>query len=144
MKTSRFRVLHVGKFYAPYRGGMETHLELICEGLRRSCDVSVIVASENRRTAYDRVGDLDVTRVGAVAQLAGTAITPGMVSAIRSRPAEIIHVHWPNPMAVAAYFASGHTGRLVITYHSDVVRQRVLAKAFWPVLNAAFKRADAV
>src|SRR5438093_5131681 len=131
----RFRVLHVGKFYPPHRGGMETHLELVCEGLSRHCDVRVVVANDGLRTTSDRVGSVSVTRVGTIGHFAGTSISPGMRRAIRMHAAEIVHIHWPNPTAVAAYLASGHTGRLIISYHSDVVRQKILAKGFEPLLR---------
>jgi rhamnosyl/mannosyltransferase len=66
------------------------------------------------------------------------------VRKIRAAKSDIIHIHWPNPSAVLAYLASGHRGKLVLTYHSDVVRQRTLAAAFTPILRAALKRATAV
>lgn len=144
MSSRRLRVLHVGKFYPPHCGGMETHLELLCEGLSQSCDLSVIVASDARRTSAEFVGNVPITRVGTLGSVAGTPVSPGMVRAIRAHPADIIHIHWPNPTAVVAYLASSHRGRLVITYHSDVVRQRILAKAFQPVLRKVLKRASAI
>src|SRR5437667_6918154 len=144
MGNGRLRVLHVGKFYPPHRGGIETHLELVCEGLRRRCDVSVVVANEGLRTISSRAGGVPVTRVGTLGHLAGTSISPGMTRAIRRHPAEIIHIHWPNPTAVAAYLLSGHPGRLIITYHSDVVRQRILARGFDPLLQEVLNRAAAV
>jgi glycosyltransferase involved in cell wall biosynthesis len=144
MSNRRLRVLHVGKFYPPHCGGMETHLELICEQLSRTCDVSVIVASDGRRTTSDFVGNVPVTRVGTLGNVAGTPVSPGMVRAIRAHPADIIHIHWPNPTAVVAYLASSHPGHLVITYHSDVVRQRILAKVFQPVLRTVLNRASAI
>src|SRR5437773_8466358 len=144
MGNGRFRVLHVGKFYPPHRGGIEPHLELVCEGLRRRCDVSVVVANDGTRTISDVVGSVPVTRVGTLSHVAGTALSPGMVRAIRMHPADIIHIHWPNPTAVAAYLLSGHPGRLIITYHSDVVRQRILAKGFEPLLRKVLDRAAAV
>src|SRR5437667_3564013 len=144
MGNGRLRVLHVGKFYPPHRGGIETHLELVCEGLRRRCDVSVVVANEGLRTISSRAGGVPVTRVGTLGHLAGTSISPGMIRAIRRHPADIIHIHWPNPTAVAAYLLSGHQGRLVITYHSDVVRQKILGKTISPILAIALDRAAAV
>src|SRR5438477_9112206 len=122
MSNRTFRVLHVGKFYPPHRGGMETHLELLCEGLSRRCDVSVVVANDGRQTISEVVGSVTVTRVGTLSHVAGTAISPGMARAIRMHPADIVHIHWPNPTAVAAYLLSRHPGHLIVTYHSDVVR----------------------
>ena len=137
-------ILQVGKFYPPHRGGMETHLKLLCDGLSRSCDVSAVVANDSRRTTRGYSNNISVMRIGALAHLAGTAISPGMIQAIRNNPADIVHIHWPNPTAIAAFLASGHRGRLVITYHSDVVRQRVLSRVIRPLLMAGLNRADSV
>src|SRR5438034_1063156 len=128
MSSRTFRVLHVGKFYPPHRGGMESHLELLCEDLNGHCDVRVIVSNSRPFTTSERVRNIRVTRVATFGQIASTAVSPGMVQAIRAHPADIIHLHWPNPTAVVAYIRSRHPGRLVITYHSDVVRQKTLAK----------------
>src|SRR5215472_7222508 len=100
LNTGRASILQLGKFYPPHRGGMETHLKLLCDGLSRSCDVSVVVANDTRRTVSGCVDNVSVTRVGAVAHLAGTAISPGMIQAIRNHPADIVHIHWPNPTAL--------------------------------------------
>jgi rhamnosyl/mannosyltransferase len=67
-----------------------------------------------------------------------------MVREIRDSKADIIHIHFPNPTAILAYLASGHRGRLVITYHSDIVRQKVLGRFFDPILRHALDRADAI
>ena len=42
------RVLHVGKFYPPVRGGMETVLGALCEGTARRWQVRAVVAHEGR------------------------------------------------------------------------------------------------
>jgi glycosyltransferase involved in cell wall biosynthesis len=144
MQPRKLRILHVGKFYPPHRGGMETHLELICQGLRSSSEVSVLVANRTSRTTTVDVQGVHITRVATFGQVAGTAICPAMVTAIRRHPADVVHLHWPNPTAVLAYLASGHAGRLVITYHSDVIRQRLLEKVFRPFLERVLARASAV
>jgi glycosyltransferase involved in cell wall biosynthesis len=140
----RPRVLHVGKYYPPYRGGIETHLHLLCTGLRASADVEVIVASDDRLDAEEWIDGVRVMRVGTRFNLAGAPVCPGMVRLIRESAADIVHLHLPNPSAVLAYLASGHRGKLVVSYHSDVVRQRVLDTAFRPILNRFLDRTDTI
>ena len=67
-----------------------------------------------------------------------------MISRIRDSDADIVHIHWPNPNAVLAYLASKHRGRLVITYHSDIVRQRFLSALFEPYLHSVLRRSSAI
>ena len=35
----RFKVLQIGKFYPPHRGGMESHLKMLCDQIRPDVDV---------------------------------------------------------------------------------------------------------
>src|SRR2546426_3959302 len=143
-RGTRVRILQVGKFYPPYAGGIETHLEELCAQLRNFADVEVIVANTSRRNITEQISGIKVHRAGTVAQFANVPISPGMVAAIRRSPADIVHIHWPNPAAVLAYLASGHTGRLVLTYHSDIVRQKVTGSLFRPILNLVMARCAAV
>src|SRR5205823_14309731 len=46
--------------------------------------------------------------------------------------------------AVLAYLASGHTSRLVLTYLSDIVRQKFGASLFRPILNLVMSRCSAI
>jgi rhamnosyl/mannosyltransferase len=138
------RVLQVGKFYPPHRGGMESHLQALCGQLRGSVDVEVLVSSDTRETDEEILDSVKVTRVGTLFDFAAAPVCPEAVRRIRESRADIVHIHWPHPTALLAYLASGHKGRLVITYHSDIVRQRVLAKLFWPVLRKVLERADAI
>jgi rhamnosyl/mannosyltransferase len=123
---------------------MESHLECLSNELKRMVDLEVIVANTSWRTADEVVDGINVTRVGKLCDLQSAPICPAMVRKIRRAKADIVHLHWPNPSAVLAYLLSGHRGQLVITYHSDVVRQRILAAAFTPILRAVLKRAAAI
>lgn len=140
----KLRVLHVGKFYPPYMGGIETHLQNLCNELKDLVDLKVLVSSSSTQTIEESVEGVAVTRVGTRATLSAAPISPGLVGRIRQEAAEIVHLHHPNPIAVLAYLMSGHRGKLVITYHSDIVRQKRLGQAFQPVLDRSMKRADAI
>src|SRR5262249_40027005 len=123
---------------------METHLQVLCEELKRSVNVEVIVANDHRRTTEELIGGVKVTRAGTVFNLAAAPICPEMVRRIRDAKADLVHIHIPNPAAILMYLASGHRGRLVFTYHSDIIRQQVLGRAFCPILRHALNRADSI
>ena len=138
------RILQIGKFYPPHPGGMETHLEQLALRLREFADVRVLVSSADSRSVTERRSGVLVHRAGTVARFANASISPGLVKAIRHSHADIVHIHWPNPTAVLAYLASGHKGRLVVTYHSDIIKQRIPALVFHPILKAVLSRCAAV
>src|ERR1700680_2277254 len=129
-ETRRPKVLHVGKFYPPHMGGIETHLEALCGELSKSVDLRVVVASDDSQQRQEVLDNVAVVRVPTWLTLASTPLCPAMIAQIRGYQADIVHIHLPNPMAVLAYLASGHRGHLVVTYHSDTVRQKALGFLF--------------
>lgn len=129
-KGRKLRVLHVGKFYPPHVGGMETHLRTLCTALKDAVDLNVIVANDGPRTKRTVVDGVNLTRLGTALKISSTSICPQMVRSIRDARADLVHVHLPNPWAVMAYLLSGHRGPLVVSWHSDIVRQKVLGQAF--------------
>src|SRR5947209_11553406 len=138
--TTRLRVLQIGKFYPPHVGGMESHLRALCTELQKFVDVQVVVSSDDRSTTETAEGSVRVVRVGTACNLASTPVCPGMFRRIREAKADLVHLHLPNPAAVMAYLASGRNVHLVATYHSDVFRQKLLGRAFKPILFRALDR----
>ena len=146
MRSTRLRVLQVGKFYAPFRGGMETYLKHLCDGLRHAVDVDVLVANTCGETVHDVVDGVSVTRVASRGRVRATSIAPGYLHELARSTADVIHVHAPNPMAELALLALPRSRRakVVVTWHADVVRQRVLGRLYRPVARRLLARADAI
>ena len=138
------RVLHIGKFYPPYKGGMETHLQQLCRATSKELEVEVIVSNTDRHAEIDYDGAVRIQRIGTLAQVASACLCPSMISAIRRTKADVVHLHSPNPTAVLSYLASGHHGRLVVTHHSDIIRQRLLKFGYEPFLRRLMARADGI
>jgi len=138
------RVLHVGKFYLPYRGGIESHLHALCRELTKSISVNVVVANETLRLMTSEINEVKVRRLPRLFSLSATPVCPTLPGEIRRADADIIHLHLPNPFAALAYLASGHEGRLVITWHSDIVRQKTIARMLAPLDDALMRRASAI
>lgn len=142
--SERPRVLHVGKFYPPHKGGMETHLRDLCERLCSRFEPHALVAASDAAGCEETINEVPVTRLAARFRLGAAPVCPGMARRIRESGASLVHLHYPNPTAVLSYLASRHRGPLVVTYHSDTVRQRFTGRAFRPVLYRFLRRASAV
>jgi glycosyltransferase involved in cell wall biosynthesis len=140
----RLHVLHVGKFYPPDVGGIESHVQALCAELSKSLDVTALVATNGRGASEIFDGRVRVLRVGTLCHFEGAPICPALVRQIRGSKADLVHLHLPNPGAVLAYLASGHRGPLVASYHSDVFRQKLLGKAFRPILSRFLERSPAI
>jgi glycosyltransferase involved in cell wall biosynthesis len=138
------KVLQVGKYYPPARGGMETHLEQLCQQLKTKVELEVIVSNHCDGEEYETVNGVTVRRLKASTTIAGAPICLDLPRAIRQAKADIIHVHTPHPSALLGYLASGAPGHLVCTYHSDIVRQKTLGMLLAPLQSAAFRRAKAI
>ena len=148
-----------GKYYPPSPGGIEGHTQTLARGQAAlGADVRVLVvnhaAADGRDATFDRFtatpdaedtdGAVRITRVGRRASIAKLDITPGLLGAIRrlgrTKP-DIWHLHAPNVTMMLAVLCSPRIRPLVITHHSDIVRQRVLKYAVRPIERAAYRRA---
>jgi len=143
-RLNSLRILHVGKFYPPHMGGMEIHLQALCGELRKSLDVSVLVANDGPRDIEECQDGVQISRAGEWLNVAGASICPSMARKIREARADLVHMHLPNPPAVLAYLGSGHRGPLVATWHLDVVRQKALARLFRPFERLFLRRCSAL
>jgi glycosyltransferase involved in cell wall biosynthesis len=138
------RVLQIGKFYPPHWGGMETALKDICESLASQVDFEVVVANSDGHRKEEVRGGIAVTRLANFKTLFSQPLTPSLFGELRRRRADIVHLHEPNPLGLAAFLASGNPARLIIHYHSDIVRQRLLFHLYRPILERGLARAEAI
>lgn len=139
-----FKILHVGKFYPPHPGGIESHLKTLSEEQGKLAQVQVLVAGPRWRGERSIVNGVDVTRLATPLMLHGTPIVPGMAGAIRRARPNLVHLHFPNPMAAVALLLSRLPVPVVVSWHSDVVRQRRAAAAFAPLLSRLLRRSSAI
>jgi rhamnosyl/mannosyltransferase len=140
------RVLQLGKYYYPYMGGIENHLYLLCNELKRDVELDVVVCNSERANTIELVGGIPVTRCYELAKVASTSICPTMPLEVSRRQYDVVHFHFPHPMGVVSYLLAlrAHRHAVVVTYHSDVVRQARLLKAYRPFMDAVLRRADAI
>jgi glycosyltransferase involved in cell wall biosynthesis len=142
--TPGLNVLQIGKFYPPYRGGIENHLEVLCRELHKSIAVQVVVANDGHRTVESEVDGISVKRLARIFSLSAAPVCPRLIHEIRTSNADLVHLHLPNPPAMLACLASGGSRPLVVTWHSDIIRQRMLSPLLRPFERMLASRSSAL
>jgi rhamnosyl/mannosyltransferase len=126
------RVCHLGKFYPPSYGGIETFVRTLARAQAElGARVSVVCMNhEGGPTVIERDGGVEVERARRLAGVAGLDVCPGLVRRLARLEADVIHLHVPNPTMILALLAARPAIPIVVGYHSDHVRQRVRGLLF--------------
>ncbi len=137
------KILHIYKDYYPVVGGIENHLRQLAEAQAAGGhDVTVLATNPAWRTRIQRLNGVRVIFAGRLATLASTPLSLALpVALLRERP-DIVHLHFPYPVGDLAQALFGRARRTVITYHSDIVRQKSLLRLYAPLLRRTLARAD--
>lgn len=138
------RVLHVGKFYPPVRGGMETVLASLCEGTAERWQVRVVVADQGPRTRRERRAGVDVVRVGTVLRALSVSLSPALARELWREHVDCVVLHEPNPPAGVVLALRTPAPRLIVWHHSDIVRPAWAPVTYGRVQRALHRRADCV
>ena len=139
------RVLHIYKDYYPVLGGIENHIKMLAEGqVRRGLDVTVLVTHPAAGADERLIEGVRVVRVKRLATVASTPLSLSLFVRAARTPVDITHLHFPYPLGEAANLLFGRGKKTVITYHSDVIRQRNMLRFYRPLLWRVLRGADRI
>ncbi len=139
-------VCHLGKYYPPAPGGIESHVRTLAVAQADlGLDVRVLCVNHERGpTRTDHDGAVEVTRLGRAAKASKLDMCPELVSALRAVEADILHLHVPNPTMILALLRARPKSELVVTYHSDIIKQKFLGAMFRPLERLAYRNVRAI
>lgn len=149
---SPFRVLQLNKRYWPHFGGIERHLHDLASALalRQDVSVSALVCRDARQPDHWRNRAVDIQGVRSYGTLWSLPVAPLYPVALRRLLVEepdVVHLHEPFPLGVISWLLCtkrAHPPPLVVTWHSDVVRQRAALPIYAVLLRELLRRASAV
>lgn len=145
-QSEHLRILQVNKLYAPAIGGIERVVQQIAEGLADKAEMSVLVCSDDRQYKKERINGVQITRLPKMFQLGSLPVPFGLNYTLRrmSKNQDVIHLHMPFPLGDVACLLSGYKGKIILWWHSDVVRQKKMMRLYKPVMLRMLRRADAI
>jgi glycosyltransferase involved in cell wall biosynthesis len=142
------KILQLGKFYPPHIGGIETVMYDITEVLNKK-DYKTDVLCSNKKNIYSEeiINNYKVMRTKTYGIKFSTSLSPQMIFKLRQiiNDYDIIHVHLPDPMAnLALMFVNLNNKKIILHWHSDIIKQKNLLKFYEPFQNWLMKRADKI
>lgn len=142
------KVLHFYKTYYPDSfGGVEQVIYQLASGTAQlGIDSEVMTLTPKQVDRVITVGGHTVHRCHSDIQLASTdfSISAFWRFSKLAKQADIVHYHFPWPFMDLVHFATRHKKPSVVTYHSDIVRQRKLLKFYQPLMSRFLQSVDAI
>jgi len=142
------RVLHFFKTYWPDTfGGIERTIHAIAKGTAKYGVQSEVLSLsqaplQNSReldghVAYKAKLDLEFASTGFSREVFGRFLE-------LSKKADVIHYHFPWPMMDIVHLTSRPSKPTIVTYHSDIVKQRMLLQFYKPLMHCFLRSVDKI
>lgn len=142
------RILHIYKSYYPDTlGGIEQIIaQLMLATGKAGCETRLFTLSHAADPEILCRPEGTVYRGRVLFELASTPLSISALSLFRKQTdwADVVHYHFPWPFADVLHLTLGKKKPSLVTYHSDVVRQRMLEVVYRPLMQRFLRSMDAV
>ena len=142
------RILHVYRTYFPdSQGGIEELIRQICLYTKsRGIDNRLLALSANAEPRVLRRNEAAVYRAHRDIEIAscGMSLQAFAIHDRLAKWADLIHYHFPWPFGDLLHLTSRVRRPTVLTYHSDIVRQRALRLLYRPLMNRFLHTVDCI
>ncbi len=151
------KILYIYKDYYPVLGGIENHIRQLAEEMQvRGHEVEVLVTSQDRQTRREVINGVPVLKTARWLNLSSAPVSPRLAWEYwrrlfsKNRP-DIIHLQAPYPPGELAWLIGSFLPRLgrkrpitVMTYQSDIIKQKRLLLLYAPFLRAVLRRVNLI
>lgn len=137
------KVLHLGKYYPPYNGGIETvtyDLVNSLNDLNIACDV--LCLNDSSETLVQCTKKKKIIRAGKIITLFSMGISYKYIYWLYKlrNCYDVIHVHFPNPLAALSVLLVNPKAKIIVHWHNDIIKQKILLIFVRPIINYVLKK----
>jgi rhamnosyl/mannosyltransferase len=138
-------ILQVGKYYyPPVIGGIERHIHVLAEELSKYVPVKVLACNNTFQTEISQTNNLKIVKVASPGEFFSMPLGLGIPRWLKKLDSDIIHFHLPYPTADISYFLARPRGKIVVTWHSDIIRQRIILPFYRPFLKKFLQESEVI
>lgn len=141
------RILHISKYYYPFLGGIEQVARDCVLALKDEYEQKIICFNHTDGENVDLVDDVQVYRVKCQTKIASQSIafsySKNLKKIINEFKPDLIIFHYPNPYVshFLLKILKKENIKLIIYWHLDITKQRILGKLFFHQNRKLIKRA---
>jgi len=141
------KILHLGKFDGDV-GGIERQLRSLLQNLPPDIEAVNLVANDRAVTDEHRTYGYRTVRAANHGSVASVALAPSLPRLARRLHRDIgfdiVHLHFPDPLGQLTAMSLPRSVKRVISWHSDIVKQRTALRFYRPLLDPFVRDADAI
>jgi glycosyltransferase involved in cell wall biosynthesis len=145
---SDIRPLHVGKFLPPPYAGVEAHIDTLLRCLVPEVFPTLVAAGSPLAVTQDASPVYRRLTAKSYGKFASAMLSPGVLRLIsgelESGHSNLLHIHAPNPWGDFAALTCAGSAPVVMSWHSDIVRQRHLLKFYKYLQRRVLERVDRI
>jgi glycosyltransferase involved in cell wall biosynthesis len=142
------RVLCFGRFFDAVPGGMQTHVDHLFRAMKGHVEFVHLVPSRDTTGYKGQVQGFPLIRTPSWNVDGSLCLSPQLISTARQlhleKPFDLVHLHFPDPMSHLASWALPASVPRVITWHADIIRQKLMLLGYRPFQNAALNNAKGI
>jgi len=141
------RVTMINKHYPPHLGGIEFQMRDLAEALvAEGHSVRVLVANESRDRVEETINGVDVIRLPRQFGISSAPVATAMPAEIErlAEDTDVFHMHFPYPWGELSWLKAHTQLPTVVTYHSDIVRQKTGLAIYRPFLERFLDDVDLI
>lgn len=142
------KVLHFYKTYYPDTfGGIEQVIYQLSEsGVEHDIESSVLTLSKHGNIDNQIIGTQRIFYAKTDFEIASTPFSFSCIKKFKelSKQADIIHYHYPFPFMDMLHFLCRINKATVVSYHSDIVKQKFFSQLYSPLMNYFLSSVDCI
>lgn len=141
-------VLHIYKTcILQSQGGVETFINTLCKfDSKLGIKNKILILSPNPKKESIKLEGYEVYQSKQILFLASTGISITAFFEFRKliKNVDIIHYHFPNPYADLLHLLCRPKQKTILTYHSDIIRQKIFLPFYKPLRNFFLNSLDKI
>ena len=146
--NGKIRVLHVYRTYFPdSQGGLEEVIRQVCRNTAEfGVESRVFILSAQPVPPVIQREEAEVYRFHRSFEIASCGVSASALAGFKQLVewADVVHYHFPWPFADLLHLFGSVSKPSLLTYHSDIIRQKKLLWFYRPLMRAFLNRIDVI